>query len=240
MARLLDAAGPALRMLTLAPEQPGALEATELLVAADVIVAAGHSRARLDELRRAIDRGLSFVTHVGNASEWPTRPVDPERGFRTSEPGLVGGFMVEPRLRGSLILDGIHLHPELCAALIALRGVDQVALVSDATPAAGQPPGRYRMGGLEAEIHAGGYATAGQGLAGSVIPLVQAVRTAVREARLGLGPALRMATLTPAEVLGIDARKGRLAPGCDADLLVLGPELEVLEVYRAGTPVKEL
>ena len=232
--QLLEAAGPALRMLTLAPERPGALEATERLVRAGVIVAAGHAVASLAELRRAVDRGLSFVTHLGNASDWPTRPVDPERGFRVSEPGLIGGFMVEPKLRGSLILDGIHLHPELAAALVTLRGVEKVALVSDAAPAAGEPPGRYSMGGLEIQVHAEGYATSGQGLAGSVIPLIDAVRTAVEETPLTLAQALRMATLTPAEVIGAQGRKGHLAPGCDADLLLLGAGLEVLEVYRAG------
>ncbi len=239
VSRLLKAAGPALRMLTLAPERPGALEATEQLVRAGVVVAAGHSVASLLELRRAVDRGLSFVTHLGNASDWPSRPVDPECGFRTSEPGLVGGFMVESRLRGSLILDGFHLHPELAQALVALRGVEQVALVSDATPAAGQPPGRYRIGGLEAEVHAEGYATSGRGLAGSVIPLMDAVRTALKETSLTLGQALRMATLTPAEVIGVDTHKGRLEPGYDADLLLVGPALEVLEVYRAGTRVPQ-
>ncbi|NRA01819.1 MAG: amidohydrolase family protein [Myxococcales bacterium] len=235
--QLLEAAGPGLRMLTLAPERPGALEATERLARAGVVVAAGHSVARLDQLRRAVDRGLSFVTHLGNASDWPSRPVDPELGFRVSEPGLVGGFMLEPRLRGSLILDGFHLHPELAAALVALRGVTQLALVSDATPAAGQPPGHYELGGLELRVHAEGYATSGQGLAGSLIPLLGAVRTAVERSPLTLAQALRMATLTPAEVIGVDTRKGRLEAGYDADLLLLGPALELLEVYRAGEPL---
>lgn len=234
---LLAAAGGALRMLTLAPELPGALVAVERLCAAGVLVAAGHSRATLAQVRAAVERGLSFVTHVGNASEWPTRPVDPERGFRASEPGLVGAFMLEPRLAGSLILDGFHLHPELARSLVELRGVERVALVSDATPAAGLPPGRYDMLGLEVEIHADGYATAGEGLAGSVIPLVSALATAVRAAGLPLVDAVRMCTRTPASLLGIRAHKGAIEVGCDADLLVLDADLAPTAVYARGRRV---
>ena len=239
VARLLDAGSEALRMVTLAPERPGGLEAVAQIASAGVVVSAGHSVATLAELRAAIDRGLSFMTHVGNASDWPSRPVDPTRGFRVSEPGMVGTFLIEPRLRGSLILDGLHLHPELARALVRLRGIDSVALVSDATHAAGLPPGTYRKGGLEVHVHPAGYATTGEGLAGSTIPLVAAVRTAVREAGLSLAEALRMATLTPAEVLGIESTKGSLRAGRDADLLLLDPDLGVRAVYLMGSRVEQ-
>ena len=155
VSRLLDVAEGALRMVTLAPERARALEAVERFAGAGAVVAAGHSRATLAEVRAAIERGLSFVTHIGNASDWPARVLDPALGRRVSEPNLVGAFLIDRRLRGSLILDGHHLHPELARVLVELRGAEAIALVSDATPAAGLPPGRYRMGGLDAEIHAG-------------------------------------------------------------------------------------
>lgn len=237
VARLLDAGGEALRLVTLAPERPGALGAIERLAGAGVLVAAGHSRAHLADVRAGIERGLRFATHVGNASDWPGRVYDPGLGYRRSEPGLVGAFMLEPRLRGSLILDGLHLHPGLARALVELRGAENVALVSDATPAVGLEPGRYRVAGLDTVVHPGGFATAGEGLAGGAIPLLEAVRTAVREAGLPLPVAVRMATATPAAALGLEGRKGRLAAGADADLLLLGPDLERLAVYRAGAPV---
>ena len=236
--RLLASARGSLRLVTLAPERAGALEAIRRFAEAGAVVAAGHSLATSAELRNAIEHGLSFMTHVGNASDWPSRPFDPELGFRRSEPGMVGTFLFEPRLRGSLILDGLHLHPELARALIELRGPEQIALVSDACPAAGLPPGRYRQGGLDAEIHPEGYATAGEGLAGSVIPLVRAVRTAVVEAGVALDAAIRMATRTPAEVIGVAGRKGQLRPGHDADLLLLGGDLSVEAVYRSGERIK--
>src|SRR5262249_901108 len=155
---------------TLAPERSGALEAVERFANAGAVVAAGHSRATLDEVRKAIEHGLSFVTHVGNASDWPARTLDPALGRPVSEPNLVGAFMIARPLRGRVIVDGHGLDPELARALVELRGAEAIALVSDATPAAGLPPGRYRMGGLDAEIHPGGLATTGESLAGSAIP----------------------------------------------------------------------
>jgi len=232
--RLLDVAEGALRMVTLAPERAGALDAVARFAGAGAVVAAGHSRATLAQVRAAIERGLSFVTHIGNASDWPARVLDPALGRRVSEPNLVGAFLVDRRLRGSLILDGHHLHPELARALVELRGADSIALVSDATPAAGLPPGRYRMGGLDAEIHAGGLATTGESLAGSAIPLLDAVRAGVRLAGLPLATAVRMASAVPAALLGLEGKKGCLAAGADADLLALGPDLSLRAVYRAG------
>ncbi len=232
--RLLAAARGSLRMVTLAPERPGALDAIERFARAGARVAAGHSLATLGEVRAAIARGLSFVTHVGNASEWPSRRFDPAVRYRGSEPGLVGAFMLERRLAGSVILDGAHLHPELARALIELRGPDMVALVSDATPTVGLAPGRYRSGALEVELRADGVAVAGEGLAGSAIALADALRVAVRRAGLALDTAVRMATVTPARVAGIADRKGRLAPGLDADWCLLGPDLELLAAYRRG------
>ncbi|MCE2390088.1 MAG: N-acetylglucosamine-6-phosphate deacetylase, partial [Proteobacteria bacterium] len=125
--RLLEAAGPALAMLTLAPERSGAPEAVERLAGRGVVVAAGHSLASYERMREAAGRGLSFVTHLGNACEWPARVYDPELGYRRGEPGVVGAFLIDRRLRGSLILDGRHLPPELARALIAARGRDALA-----------------------------------------------------------------------------------------------------------------
>ncbi|MEX2207600.1 MAG: amidohydrolase family protein [Myxococcota bacterium] len=236
--RMLAAAGSALRMVTVAPVGQGAVDGVVMSAAAGAVVAAGHSLATLAELRAAIAHGLSFVTHVGNASDWPSRPFDPAAGFRRSEPNVVGAFLVERRLRGSLILDGHHLHPELARALVELRGPDAVALVSDATPAAGLAPGRYRMGGLDAEIRPEGYATTGESLAGSVVTLADCVRAAVRLAGLPLATAVRMASATPAAILGLADRKGSLVAGADADLLVFGPTLELAAVYSRGVQVR--
>ena len=223
-------------MVTLAPELPGAEDAIARFSAAGAVVAAGHTQASHETLLRAIEAGLSFVTHLGNASDWPGRPFDEALGYRRSEPGVIGTFLFEPRLRGSLILDGLHLHPGLARALVQLRGPDALVLVSDATAAAGLPPGRQRLGALEIEVREG-YATLGGGLAGSVITLLDALRVAVEQSGLTLATALRMASATPARVLGCESRKGALAPGCDADLLLLGEDWQPHAVYQRGVRV---
>jgi N-acetylglucosamine-6-phosphate deacetylase len=188
-------------------------------------------------MRLAADRGLSLVTHLGNASDWPTRVFDPEVGYRRSEPGVVGAFLDDPRLRASLVLDGHHLHPGLVRALVAARGARAVALISDAAPFAGLAPGTHELWGMRARIDPRGFATAGEGLAGSTIALCDALRVAVEQAGLGLEQAVEMASAVPAEMIGLDRRKGRIAAGWDADLLVLDAQLRPQRVYRAGTPV---
>jgi N-acetylglucosamine-6-phosphate deacetylase len=234
LARLVEAGGGALRLLTLAPERPGALSAIEELTRLGVRVAAGHTSAGLACMRRALDRGLSLLTHIGNASDWPTRRFDAELGYRGSEPGPVGAFLVDRRLRAAAILDGHHLHPELVRALVELRGRDALALVSDAAPFAGLPPGEYERWGMRARVHPGGFATVGEGLAGSTEPLVTGVRVAVERAGLSLVDALHMASTVPARLLALGPRKGSLSPGADADLLVLDAQLRPAEVFIAG------
>jgi N-acetylglucosamine-6-phosphate deacetylase len=232
--RLLAASGGALRLLTLAPERPGALAAIERLHAAGVVCAAGHTRASYARMREAADRGLALVTHVGNASDWPARVFDPQIGYRRSEPGVVGAFLADARLRASLILDGHHLHPELARALVAARGPRALALISDAAPFAGLEPGVHDLWGMRARIDARGFATRGEGLAGSTIALCDALRVAVECAGIPLEDAVAMASAVPAEILGVAQRKGRIAPGWDADLLVADAALRPLVVYRAG------
>jgi N-acetylglucosamine-6-phosphate deacetylase len=235
--RLLEAAGGALRLLTLAPELPGALDAIARLSRAGVVCAAGHTLASYACMQQAVERGLSLVTHVGNACDWPTRVFDARAGYRRSEPGVVGAFLAEPRLRATVILDGHHLHPALARALVAARGARALALVSDAAPFAGLGPGVHELWGMRAQLDERGFATAGEGLAGSTVSLGDALRVAVQVAGLPLASASEMASAVPADILGLGTRKGRIAPGFDADLLVADAELRPLCVYRAGRAV---
>ena len=232
--RVLEPARGTLRLITLAPERPGALEAIPQFVREGAVVAAGHSLATYDQVSRAVEAGLSFVTHVGNASEWPSRPFDEVRGYRRSEPGLVGSFLADARLSGSLVLDGLHLHPALARALVELRGPAHVVLVSDATAAAGLGPGQYDLDGFAFEVREAGYAVApGGGLAGSTITLLDAVRIGVEQAGLPLADCVAMASSVPARLLGLE-RKGALRAGADADLLLVSADWQVLRVYTAG------
>ena len=234
--RFVEAAEGHLRMVTLAPELPGAIPVIECFAQGGAIVSAGHTNAALDDMRRAMASGLSFVTHAGNASDWPHRALG-ELGFLASEPGVVGALLAEPTLSGSVILDGYHFHPSLLSPLLYLKGSERLILVSDASSVVGCPPGDYDGGGLRVTIHPQGFATSGRGggwLAGSVITLLQAVQRAVRLAGTSPQEAVTMASLGPARLLGIESRKGQLRVGSDADLVVVNADLSLRHVIAGG------
>jgi len=235
MERFLQAAGGMLRLFTLAPELPGAVELISGLVAQGVVVAGGHTAAAFADFQRAVRAGMTFLTHVGNASDWPHRALN-DYGFMGSQPGLVGSLMALPQLGGSVILDGFHFHPALLKPLVELKA-GQMVLISDASTVCGFPPGTYESGGLIATIHPAGHATSGRGggwLAGSTITLLQGVQNAVQLAGLPLAAALPLATENPARLLGLEGQKGQIRPGADADLLVLNRDLSLRHVIVKG------
>jgi len=239
--RLWDAARGRIRLATLAPELEGGLALVRWFAEQGAVVSAGHTTATREILLRACDEGLTMLTHMGNVSDWPHRRKG-AAGIFVPEPGAVGTFMVSDRLRGSLILDGYHFDPPLAAALARLRGTQNVALISDASYATGCPPGVYTKGAMMTTVHPDGYAYATEGtgyLAGSVITMQEAVGVAVRQGAIPLREAVEMATLTPARILGLDERIGRIAPGCAADLVLLDAALNVTRVFRAGQEVRE-
>ncbi|HEY9075861.1 MAG TPA: N-acetylglucosamine-6-phosphate deacetylase [Anaerolineaceae bacterium] len=234
--RFERATGKHLRLVTLAPELPGALELIAYLAKRGILVSAGHSTAGYTEMQAAVQAGLRLVTHAGNASDWPLRRLGKEN-FLRSEPALVGSLLALDELSGGVILDGFHFHPALLKPLLKVKGPGKIFLVSDAAPMAGCPPGEYLSGGLAAVVHAEGYITSGRGegvgwLAGSAITLLDALQRAVSLAGLPFGAALRMATLTPATILGIQRRKGCLRVGADGDLVILNRDLSLRAVTQ--------
>ena len=212
------------RLLTLAPELPGGLEAVRRLACAGVVVSAGHSGATYDEGLAAIEAGVRFATHLFNRM--------PPLHHRS--PGLVGAALDDPRVTVGIITDGVHVHPSLVGLAGCVKGARGVALTTDQVAAAGAPPGTYRLGGREV-TREGDAVRLGDGtLAGSAATMDALVRRAAEQ--FGLHRALTMASRTPARVLGLSGR-GRLAVGCDADLLVLGPDLRVRRTLVAGRTV---
>ncbi len=237
--RLLDAATYdgvcAIRMLTLAPELPGSAALIRELAKRGIVVCAGHSAATFDQMRAAVDAGLSFVTHAGNASDWPHR-AENTLGFMGSEPGVVGAFLALDELAGAVILDGFHQHAALLKPLLRVKGRNRLALTSDASTVAGCPPGDYDSGGIAAHVDARGFARSlrgGNWLAGSTITLRDAVQNAVRLSGLAFSDAITLATATPARVLEL-VNKGVIAPQADADLLVWNERLDIAHVIRGG------
>lgn len=238
--QFVRAAQGRIAIFTLAPELPGALPVIEFMAQQGIIVSAGHSAATYADMQRAMAAGLAGVTHAGNASDWPHRAPG-ELGFLASEPGVVGTLLAEPDLTCGVILDGFHFHPALLKPLVRLKGPDRVLLVSDASTIAGCAPGDYDSGGLRVTVHAEGFATSGRGggwLAGSAIPLLAVVQRAVQLSGLSIHEVVWMASLAPARLLGIDQCKGQIAPGCDADLLVLNQDLTLRHVIAGGRQLR--
>ena len=220
---LLDAGEGAVRMVTLAPELPGALDAVERLVAAGVVVGVGHTDATYDQTRAAIERGASVGTHVFNAM----------RGLHHREPGPIGALAQDRTTLLEVIADGVHLHPGVID-LVGAGAPGRVVLVTDAMAAAAAPDGAYRLGSLDVEVlERVARLVDGGAIAGSTLTLDRAVAYAVRDAHLPLVDAVRAATSTPAALLG-RPDLGDVVAGGPADLVVLHADLTLAGVMVAG------
>lgn len=221
--RLLEASHEHLRMVTLAPELPGAPEAIRSLVSAGVVVAIGHTDATYDQARAALDAGAAVGTHLFNAM----------RALHHREPGPVAALLEHPDAYVELIADGVHVHPAMIG-LAAAAKPHLTVLVTDAMAAAAAQDGDYRLGSLTVEVRDGVARLPGAGaIAGSTATMASTVQHAVRRAGLTLEDAVRAATATPAALHGL-TRVGALRPGADADLVVLDDDLAVQRVMRHG------
>jgi N-acetylglucosamine-6-phosphate deacetylase len=198
------------RLVTLAPELPGGLELAAQLLAAGVVVSAGHSLASYEQARTAFDLGVRYGTHLFNAM--------PALDHR--QPGLVGALLEDSRTVAGLIADGIHVHPAMVALAWQARGSRGLNLVTDAISALGMPEGQYQVGGLTVTVDAVSARLQDGTLAGSILTLDQAMRNLMAFSGASLAEVLPVVTSTPARLLGLE-RKGRIAPGYDADLVLL-------------------
>ena len=216
------------RIMTLAPELPNALEAIELLLEGGAVASAGHTDATCEEVTRAVDAGLSLGTHLYNAM----------RPLAHREPGTVGALLTDDRVKVGIIADGVHVHEAALRLAHRARGSEGLILVTDAMQAAGMPPGDYELGQRKVHLEDGAVRLPDGTLAGSALTMDEAVRNAVRFLGVSLAQAVRMAAETPAAALNLD-EKGKIAVGCDADLVLLDDEGTVLETTVAGEMVYE-
>lgn len=218
--------GNAVRILTLAPEVPGALELVTAAQKRKIVASLGHTDATFEQASEAIGLGASHAAHVFNAM----------RPFSHRDSGVIGAVLTAPEVTAELIADGVHVDAAAMRLLLAAKGVDRTILVSDGTAATGMPDGNYRLGTFEVSVSGGVCRNLEGRLAGSTLTLDRAVRTIA-----GLGvpliDAVRMATLNPARLLGQEKRKGIIAPGADADLVLLDENLTVRGVVCRGAPL---
>lgn len=226
--RLQEAAGGLVKLVTLAPEQPGSLEFIHSARQDGVTVSLGHTTADYDTACAAYKAGARQATHLFNA-------MPP---FTHRAPGVVGAAFDYPEVKVELICDGVHIHPAVVRAVFKLFGSDRVILISDSLRATGMPDGRYPFGGQEIEVH-GNRATMADDpntLAGSVSDLMACLKTAVSFG-IPLADAVTAAAVNPAKVLGIYSRLGSLDVGKEANAAVLDEHLDLKAVIYHGEVV---
>jgi N-acetylglucosamine-6-phosphate deacetylase len=220
--RLWQAARGHVRMMTIAPEIPGALEVIAEAARRNVCVSIGHSDAELPVAQSAVKAGARHATHTFNAM----RPLDHR------DPGIIGEVLTDNQISADIIADGIHVAPAVVQLFLQAKGIERAVLITDAISATGMPDGRYKLGPIEVEVK-DGRCTSGGSLAGSVLTMDRAVRNITQFARWSLKDAVRAATLNPARAAGL-GQHGQLVAGAEASFTALSPAGEVRKTIVRG------
>ncbi|MBQ9004172.1 MAG: N-acetylglucosamine-6-phosphate deacetylase [Eggerthellaceae bacterium] len=224
--RLQKRAGGLVKIVDVAPEEPGALDFIAD-VAGEVRVSLAHTCATYDDARAAFEAGARQLTHLFNAMP----------GLDHREPGPIAAAAEHAHVTPELIADGVHVHPAMVRLAFALFGADRMILISDSMRACGSGDGTFDLGGQDVHV-SGNRATLADGtIAGSVTDLAACVRVAVTEMGIALEDALLAASANPARALGLASQRGSIAPGYMADLVLLDNDLEVSRVILRGKPL---
>lgn len=211
------------RMVTLAPELPKALDLIRMLSNRGVLVALGHSLADYTRAQTAFSVGARYGTHLFNAMA----PLEHR------SPGLVGALLADPRPSFGVLVDGIHLHPSI-VRLVWNEAPHRVSLVTDAMAGLGMPEGQYRLSNREVIVEGDTARLADGTLAGTLLSIDQALRNLIDFAGTSLSRALPSVTTLPARLLDLGPTFGRLSPGARADIVLLDDELQVHTTICAG------
>lgn len=214
-----------IKVVTMAPEEEGALETVHWLSSHGIVASCGHTNAGYDQIEEAVDNGLSHAVHTFNAM----------KGIHHREPGTAGAVLTDDRISAEVIADGHHVHPACIRMLVRCKDCGKLLLVTDAMSAAGLGDGSYDLGGLAVSVENGVCRLKeGGNLAGSTLTMIGAFRFMVREVGLSVPKASRLASANPAKRIGLDAVAGSLAEGKRADLLVLNAALDLEQVWIRG------
>lgn len=220
-----DASGGTLKMMTIAPELPGAGETIAAARERGVYTSLGHSNATYDEAKSGIRAGAVSATHTFNAM----------RALDHREPGILGAVLSEDRLMADIIVDGIHVAPAVVEVFLKAKGLDQSVLITDAISATGMPDGFYQLGPFQVEVRGERCEYQGR-LAGSVLTMDKAVRNVMKFADWSLQQSVILATRNPATLIGAE-NKGAIAAGKDADLVLLTPDGQIRHTIISGRVV---
>lgn len=222
IAALLEEAPQMRWIMTVAPEIEGARGLIEHF-REDVLFSIGHTAADYGDAVNALEWGARHFTHLFNAMT----------GLNHREPGVVGAALVSPNATAELIADGVHVHPAVLR-LAVLAMPHRIALITDAMRACGMPEGSYKLYGYDVNVASGAARMTDGTLAGSTLTMDRAVQNMVELAGLPLDMVLPLATEVPARIVGAQDRKGKLAPGFDADVVVLSEKFELERVIARG------
>jgi N-acetylglucosamine-6-phosphate deacetylase len=223
--QLLQQARGHLRLITIAPELPGAHAMIRRMVEAGVTVSIGHTDATYEQAEEGIALGATHATHCFNAM----------RPLLHREPGPLAAIAKAPQVQGELIADGVHVHPEVMRLLVSMLGPQRTVVVTDALAAAGLETGStFQFAGQTAQVICGAAHLENGTLTGSVLTMHQALCNMLSMTHVSLSEAVGMLTLNPARSASVAGRKGRLQPGYDADLLILDTSLKLQATICQG------
>jgi len=222
-----------LRIWTMAPELANVTDLAPMLLAEGILLSAGHTDARYADMEHAVEAGFTMTTHLYSAMSAFIRV----EGRRV--PGAIESTMILDNLLAEVIADGHHLPKELLKLIVRAKGTDKLILVTDAMRAAGMPPGEYVLGSLRDGTLAPvdedvAHTPDGKAFAGSIATADRLIRVMRDQAGVSLPEAVKMLTVNPARAIGIDAHKGTLAPGMDADVVMFDEDIQIKGVWVGG------
>lgn len=206
-----------IKLVTLAPERPGGIELIRYLKENGIIASLGHTDATYEEVLEAIEAGSNHVTHLFNQM----------RGLHHREPGVVGATFLHKELKAEMIVDGVHVRPEMVLLAYQQKKSEGIILITDAMRAKCLKNGQYDLGGQEVTVQGGKAVLQDGTLAGSILKLGQGVRNIISYTGCSLEEAIIMASVNPAKQLNMFDRKGSIAIGKDADIVILNENIEV-------------
>ena len=221
--------GHRIKEITIAPEEPGGMEAVKALHADGVVVSIGHSDATFDEVVEAVELGVSQGTHLYNQM----------RPFHHREPGVIGATWLLPEIKAELIADFIHSHPKAVLMAYKMKTAAGIILITDAMRAKGMPYGDYDLGGQLVHVTETGAHLPNGSLAGSVLTMDQAVRNMHQATNCSLEELVQMSSFNAAQQLQM-TNKGRLVEQADADAVLLDERLTLVQTVKAGNIVYEV